>query len=151
MRSELQKVFDKQESEAVKQGDYTNENFVVKELERVMKAEFKRLNSIFMTGLTGNQNESVRCKNAKEIIEGFEFVIAPIQEQLRYFEENGKLPADHFLSKPSVKGWVDIKQKILNLRSLISKNKSRSDRSADLAKWYSQLDQLQKDLHALQQ
>jgi hypothetical protein len=117
------------------------------QLRRIMKEAFKREYFLFLTQLRSD-NQKDREAAAKEIVEQWNEKIAPITNQVQYYEKHGALPADHYLIRVE-KPMTDVERykRIQNLRSQISKNRTRADRQADVATWEAEIKHLEMQIN----
>jgi hypothetical protein len=127
----------------------TAQHAVYIQLRDIMKTAFKRANYLHIKDLQSN-NIKTREAAAKEILILFNGKIAPITNQIQYYEQHGTLPEHHFLSIPvSLPTPKKMMQEILNLRTKISRYKTRADKSADIIEWTARIEMLQKQIDAI--
>lgn len=155
LRIELEKVeqalIEKTAAKEAQQKVIKSDEDVYQLIKNINKNEFSKTYNTFLVQLHSNDID-IRYQAAKRIIESFEKTIIPTQKDMKYYNENGKLPDEHFLSKAQElpQTPVELMRRKLNLRTYISKLKKDPNKSAELQAAQIELKQIIHQEHALQ-
>lgn len=109
-----------------------------KVIKRINKMEFAKTYNVFLNDLRSS-NDKERYQAAKTIIESFENIIIPTQNDLKHYERHGHLPEHHYLKKQLPQKETDLIQRKLNLRTYISKYKNDPTKAIKVAQFKAEL------------